>query len=238
MSYDLTRFDLGDMLKMQFPIVRNGCQRLAPRPPRPGRSRTNVIAKTWQCVRFLPAHLPKTTNGRLDSRERFFLTPETGREKSTMLINGTRSKVVALAVAVIAVAGCSKKDNYGTDTTGAASSTTSSTVTGDTPMNAGAPAASGTWTGPIIVALLDEATMADSAAGSIAATKGTSSEVREFAKRMMRDHHHLRAHGAALDKQLNVTTAAPSNDPVLAIAQDESNTLYSTPKGKEIDKAN
>jgi len=34
MACDLTRFDLGDMLKMQFPIVRNGCQRLAARPPR------------------------------------------------------------------------------------------------------------------------------------------------------------------------------------------------------------
>ena len=154
-----------------------------------------------------------------------------------MLINGTRSKVAALAVAVIAVAGCSKKDNYGTDTTGAALSTTSSTVTGDTSMNAGAPAASGTWTDPNIVALLDEANMADSAAGSIAATKGTSSEVREFAKRMMRDHHQLRAQGAALAKKLNVTPAAPSDDPVMPMAQDETNTLNSTAKGKDFDKA-
>src|SRR3954454_9119179 len=153
-----------------------------------------------------------------------------------MLINGTRSKVAALAVAMIAVAGCSKKDNYGTDTTGAAS-TTSSTVTGDTSMNAGAPAASGTWTDANIVALLDEANMADSSAGSIAATKGTASEVREFAKRMMRDHHQLRAQGAALAKKLNVTPAAPSDDPVMPMAQDETNTLNSTAKGKDFDKA-
>jgi len=138
---------------------------------------------------------------------------------------------------VVAVAGWRKKDKYGRETTGAASSATGSSVTGDTSMNAGAPAASGTWTDPNIVALLDEANMADSAAGSIAATKGTSSEVREFAKRMMRDHHQLRAQGAALAKKLNVTPAAPSDDPVMPMAQDETNTLNSTAKGKDFDKA-
>ena len=162
----------------------------------------------------------------------FFLTPEMGREKSTMLINGTRSRVTALAVAVVAVVGCAKKENAGVDTTAAASST----VTRDT-STMGANAPSGTWTDPNIVALLDEANMADSAAGSIAATKGTSSEVREFARRMMRDHHQLRAQGAALAKKLNVTPAAPSDDPVMPMAQDETNTLNSTAKGKDFDKA-
>jgi len=156
-----------------------------------------------------------------------------GREKSTMLINGTRSKVTALAIAVVAVVGCAKKENAGVDTTAA----TSSTVTGDTSTTAAAPAPSGTWTDPNIVALLDEANMADSAAGSIAATKGTSSEVREFARRMMRDHHTLRAQGQALAKKLNVTPAAPSDDPVMPMAQDETNTLNSTAKGKDFDKA-
>jgi putative membrane protein len=151
-----------------------------------------------------------------------------------MLINGTRSKVAGLAVAVVVVAGCAKKESYGTDSTAAASST----VTGDTStMAAGAPAPSGTWSDANIVALLDEANMADSAAGSIAATKGTSSEVREFAKRMMRDHHQLRTQGAALAKKLNVTPAAPSDDPVMPMAQDETNTLNSTAKGKDFDKA-
>ena len=155
-----------------------------------------------------------------------------GRERSTMLINGRRSRVTALAVAVVAVVGCAKKENAGVDTTAAASST----VTRDT-STMGANAPSGTWTDPNIVALLDEANMADSAAGSIAATKGTSSEVREFARRMMRDHHQLRAQGAALAKKLNVTPAAPSDDPVMPMAQDETNTLNSTAKGKDFDKA-
>jgi len=79
--------------------------------------------------------------------------------------------------------------------------------------------------------------MADSAAGSIAATKGTAAAVRDFARRMERDHHNLRAQGAALAKKLNVTPAAPSDDPVQPMAQSEANTLNSTAKGKDFDKA-
>jgi putative membrane protein len=102
---------------------------------------------------------------------------------------------------------------------------------------AGAPAASGTWSDANIVALLDEANAADSAAGAVAATKGTAAAVRDFGKRMMRDHHQLRAQGAALAKKLNVTPAAPSDDPLPAAAQSEMNTLNTTAKGKDFDKA-
>jgi putative membrane protein len=151
-----------------------------------------------------------------------------------MLINGTRSRVAMLAVAVLAAAACSKKDNYASDTTAAASSTT---TMGDTSaMSTNAPA-SGTWSDANIFALLDEVNAADSSAGAIAVTKGTSSEVREFGRRMTRDHHQLRAQGAALAKKLNVTPAAPSDDPVTSMAQDETNTLNSTAKGKDFDKA-
>jgi putative membrane protein len=149
-----------------------------------------------------------------------------------MWTNGTRSRLAVLTVAVLALAGCSKKENYGADTTAA-----SSTVTGDTSTMAGAPAPAGAWTDANIFALLDEANMADSSAGSIAATKGTSSEVREFGRRMTRDHHQLRTQGEALAKKLNVTPAAPSDDPVMPMAQGETNTLNSTAKGKDFDKA-
>ncbi len=160
-----------------------------------------------------------------------------GRETGTMLIKGTRSRVAVLAVAAVTLAGCAKKENAGVDTTGAASSTTYTGSTANTASSTPAANPSGNWTDPNIVALLDEANMADSAAGFIAATKGTSSEVREFARRMMRDHHQLRTQGAALAKKLNVTPAAPSDDPVMPMAQDETNTLNSTAKGKDFDKA-
>jgi len=152
-----------------------------------------------------------------------------------MLINGSSSRLALLAIAALALVGCSKKENYGTDTTGAASST----AMADTSRMAASttPSGGGNWSDANIVALLDEANAADSSAGAIAATKGTSSSVRDFAKRMERDHHQLRAQGQALAKKLNVTPAPPSDDPVTSMAQNETNTLNSTAKGKDFDKA-
>jgi putative membrane protein len=149
-----------------------------------------------------------------------------------MLMNGSRFRVASLAIAALALAACSKKENAGTDTTAA-----SSTVSADTSaMAAGAPAA-GTWTDANIVALLDEANAADSAAGAVAATKGTAAAVRDFGKRMTRDHHTLRAQGQALATKLGVTPVAPSDDPITAAAQKEMDTLNSTAKGKDFDRA-
>ena len=88
-----------------------------------------------------------------------------------------------------------------------------------------------------IVALLDEANKADSAAGALAATKGTSADVKRFAKLMMSEHHALRLQGQQLAKKLNVTPEAPANDPVAPMAQQEMSTLESTPKGAEFDRA-
>src|SRR5438034_1353464 len=149
-----------------------------------------------------------------------------------MLMNGSAFRLTTLAIATMAIVACSKKENYA-DTTAA-----SSTATGDTSaMAAGAPAPSGNWTDANIVAFLDEANMADSAAGAVAATKGTASTVRDFARRMMRDHHQLRSQGQALAKKLKITPAAPSDDPVTPAGQKEMDTLNSTAKGKDFDKA-
>jgi putative membrane protein len=139
--------------------------------------------------------------------------------------------VATLAIAAFALGACSKKDNSAVDTTAA-----SSTVSADTSMAAPAPAAA-TWTDANIVALLDEANAADSTAGAVAATKGTAAAVREFARRMMHDHHELRAQGQALATKLKVTPAAPSDDPLAPAAQKEMNTLNSTAKGKDFDRA-
>jgi putative membrane protein len=146
----------------------------------------------------------------------------------------SRSRVAMLAMATFAVAACGKKDNNGADTT-ATSSTTSSMDTSS--MSASSTGANGTMSDANIFALLDEANAADSSAGVVASTKGTSSAVRDFAKRMMRDHHQMRQQGADLAKKLNVTPSAPSNDPVQPMAQTEMNTLNSTAKGKDFDKA-
>ena len=148
-----------------------------------------------------------------------------------MLMKRSGSSLAVLAVATMSLVACSKNESY-SDSTAA-----SSTMSADTSAMGASGTAGGTWSDPNIVALLDEANMADSAAGAIAATKGTASAVREFAQRMMRDHHQLRTQGADLAKKLNVTPAAPADDPVQPMAQNETNTLNSTAKGKDFDKA-
>jgi len=88
-----------------------------------------------------------------------------------------------------------------------------------------------------IVYILDNANKLDSSAGSIAATKGTNSEVRDFAKRMMRDHHQLRQQGQDLAKKLGVTPAAPANDNSQADYDKTMSTLNGVAKGNDFDKA-
>jgi putative membrane protein len=144
-------------------------------------------------------------------------------------MNGSRFRVTTLAIAALALTACAKKDTGGADTTAA-----SSTISADT---SAMPAPAATWSDANIVALLDEANAADSTAGALAATKGTAAAVREFGRRMAHDHHELRAKGQALAKKLNVTPAAPSDDPLPAVAQKEMDTLNSTAKGKDFDKA-
>src|SRR5918994_6979207 len=46
-----------------------------------------------------------------------------------------------------------------------------------------------------IVALLDHANVADSSAGSVASTKATNQQVKQFARLMMAEHHALRKEG-------------------------------------------
>jgi putative membrane protein len=150
-----------------------------------------------------------------------------------MLINKSKSTLEVLAIAAMLLAACSKKQSSSTDTTAALTTTSADTSA----MAAGAPSTSGNWTDANIFALLDEANMADSAAGAIAATKGTASTVREFGKLMMRDHHHLRVQGEALAKKLKIIPAPPSDDHILPDAQKELDILNSTAKGKDFDKA-
>jgi len=146
----------------------------------------------------------------------------------------SRSRVAMLAVAALAVAACSKKENYGADTAAA-----SSAAAADTSAMAGGASTttSGSWTDANIFALLDEANMGDSAAGSVAATKGTSAAVRDFGKRMMRDHHQLRLQGQALAKKLKITPTPPTDDNMVSDSQKNIDNLNSTTKGKDFDKA-
>jgi putative membrane protein len=98
------------------------------------------------------------------------------------------------------------------------------------------PAGGGDLTDANIVALLDEANMADSAAGAYALTKATDADVKAFAKLMMGEHHSLRMQGQQLAKKLNVTPQPPANDPVKAAAEGEMAALKAAPKGAAFDR--
>jgi putative membrane protein len=140
-------------------------------------------------------------------------------------------KLTVLAVAVLAVVACSKKENDGADTAAASTAATDTSAMG-------APSTTpGTWTDANIFALLDEANVADSAAGALAVTKGTSSAVRDFGRRMTRDHHNLRAQGEVLAKRLKITPTPPADDNLASDSQKNLDNLNSTAKGKDFDKA-
>jgi putative membrane protein len=87
-----------------------------------------------------------------------------------------------------------------------------------------------------IVALLDEANIADSASGAYALGKATNPDVKAFAKLMMGEHHALRAQGQQLAKRLNVTPQPPANDPLKPAAASEMAALRAAPKGAQFDR--
>jgi putative membrane protein len=140
-------------------------------------------------------------------------------------------KLTALTVAALVVVACSRKENGSADT--AASSATGT----DTLAASASATVPGTWTDANIFALLDEANLADSAAGALAVTKGTSSAVRDFGRRMTRDHHALRVQGEALAKRLKITPTPPADDNLVPDAQKNLDNLNATAKGKDFDKA-
>jgi putative membrane protein len=105
--------------------------------------------------------------------------------------------------------------------------------TDSTPTPAAAP---GGLSDANIVALLDEANAADSASAAFALRKATNPEVKAFAKLMMGEHHALRAAGQQLAQRLNVTPAAPADDPLKPAVQAEMTALQAAPKGARFDR--
>lgn len=141
----------------------------------------------------------------------------------------------ALALAAITMMACAKKDDQAAMDTTAATNTMAGS---DTAMGASSTAAAPAGlTDANIVAILDAANMSDSTWGAIAAAKGTSKEVREFGKTMMRDHHALRQAGQDLARKLGVTPQPPTDDNSQQTLQSTSDMLNNTAKGKDFDKA-
>jgi putative membrane protein len=143
-----------------------------------------------------------------------------------------RAVVPAAWLAVLGLTACGDRDR-----SMAARDTAAGPETGMSADTAGTDTAAGaTLTDANIVALLDEANKADSAAGALASTKATNKEVKDFARLMMSEHHALRKQGQQLAQQLNVTPEPPATNPLEPLVQGEMTALESTPKGPKFDQ--
>jgi putative membrane protein len=137
--------------------------------------------------------------------------------------------IVAASVSLTTLGSCKGRQSSETASGGAQATRTD---TAEAP--AAAPA--GGLTDPNIVALLDEANAADSAAGAYALTKATDRGVKAFAKLMMGEHHALRAAGKQLAQRLNLTPEPPAEDPLKPAAESEMTVLRAAPKGPQFDR--
>ena len=146
-----------------------------------------------------------------------------------------RAAPAAAAILLLGIsAACKPRSETATGRTDTTSMTmdTSSAMAGRDTSSMG----SATLSDANIVALLDEANMADSASGAYANTKATSPDVKAFAKLMMSEHHALRVQGQQLAKRLNVTPQPPANDPLKPAAQSEMTALKGAAKGAAFDR--
>ena len=144
------------------------------------------------------------------------------------------------AILIVGVAGGCKarqgsESATGRSDSGAMAMDSTSSMSGRDTAAAGSQAA-GSLSDANIVALLDEANMADSASGAYALTKATSPDVKNFAKLMMGEHHALRLQGQQLAKRLNVTPELPASDPLKPAAQSEMTALQGAAKGAVFDR--
>lgn len=137
------------------------------------------------------------------------------------------SLVAALGTVVLVA--CSKEGTNASDSA-AMSDSANAAAASATPA---APA----LTDPNIAALLDEANMADSAAGKLASTKGTNADVKAFGVMMMNDHHALRKAGQDLVAKLGVTPTPPANDSLPIMAKAKQDSMTAMAKGAAWDKA-
>jgi putative membrane protein len=152
--------------------------------------------------------------------------------------DSTRHRGIPLTLALLGMLGACSSGGSSSGRNGSAATTDTSASTATAARDTGASSAAsrGGLTDANIVALLDEANKADSAAGAVAAKKATAANVKAFARLMMSEHHALRAAGQQLAKQLNVTPKAPDHDPLAPYAASEMKQLQSTAKGAEFDR--
>jgi putative membrane protein len=127
---------------------------------------------------------------------------------------------------------CSDKGGGGSDSLGLEAAAGAAATTGAPGSTPAAQASDAN-----IFYILDAANRLDSAAGSIAVTKGTNSEVREYGAMMARDHHRLRQDGQTLSTKLAISPAASAGDTAQSHFDKTMAILNGAAKGRDFDKA-
>lgn len=138
------------------------------------------------------------------------------------------SRIAMAAVTAALLTGCSKADD------GAAATQATTAAEGGQGSSNGP---TGGLSDPSIFYVLDAVNMGDSAKGALASTKGTSADVREFAKMMVRDHSSLRQQGQDLARRLAIQPAPPPADSLPAKLDTAMSRLAAAAKGRDFDKA-
>ncbi len=146
------------------------------------------------------------------------------------MLNASITRFPSIVLVAVVLAACNARDNSPRDTTAAG-------APGSPAAGGSAVAPSGAMSDANIFAVLDAANVTDSAGGAIAATKGTASQVREFGKMMMRDHHAMRQQGERLAKKLSIVPTPPPGDATQADGQKALALFNTTAKGKDFDRA-
>lgn len=86
-----------------------------------------------------------------------------------------------------------------------------------------------------VIGLLEQTHAVDSALGALAATHGASSEVKDFGRMIMREHHALRRDAAAVAQGLRIAAQAPPVAPD-APPKEMRDSLDATPAGPQWDR--
>ena len=136
----------------------------------------------------------------------------------------------ALACAAALVSACSKGDSAGN---GAAVADSNAIAASGTP--APTPAAPAMTDGNIL-AMLDQANLADSTTGAMAAARGMNPDLKAYGRDMMRDHHALRAGGQALATKANISPAMPAGDVTSARDAAVADSMAAMPRGAAFDR--
>lgn len=149
--------------------------------------------------------------------------PETSRR-----LRSSAHALLARALAVILITACNSSDDADRG------DTTRGVVRADA---AGASGALSPADDAAILAVLELANVSDSAAGAIAASKATSSDLRAFAAQMVRDHHAMRLEGERVARRLRLTEELSADTSRESGPAATLSLLNATPRGGDFDKA-